>query len=62
MLPSTDAAPSVQLRDPNDDPILADAEATGADVLMTGDRDFLDVAKTITTLAVLTPRQVYERL
>lgn len=56
------ASPIVlKIRDKDDLLILAEAVAGGADVLVTGDRDLLDVAERA-PLAILTPRGLWERL
>jgi putative PIN family toxin of toxin-antitoxin system len=56
------ASPIVlKIRDKDDLPILADAVAGGADVLVTGDRDLLDIIERA-PLPILTPRQLWERL
>lgn len=54
-------SPTLDLRDPSDLPVLAEAVAGGADVLVTGDGDLLDVA-TKAPLPILTPRGFWERL
>jgi uncharacterized protein len=48
-------------RDPNDLPVLGTAVAGRADVLVTGDRDLLDL-KRHGGIPILTPRECYERL
>ena len=49
------------IRDPDDAEVLAEAVAGLADVLVTGDRDLLDVAGTL-PLEVLSPRGFWEKL
>ena len=49
------------IRDPDDAEVLAEAVAGLADVLVTGDRDLLDVASTL-PLEVLSPRGFWEKL
>ena len=49
------------IRDPDDAEVLAEAVAGLADVLVTGDRDPLDVAGTL-PLKVLSPRGFWEKL
>lgn len=49
------------LRDPTDLPVLAEAVAGQADVLVTGDRD-LQAAPRPTPLPILSPREFWERL
>lgn len=51
-----------QLRDPDDEWILAAALEGKADVLITGDRDLLDEANSIPELKILTPRGFWELL
>jgi putative PIN family toxin of toxin-antitoxin system len=48
------------IRDPDDVPVVSFALAVGADVLVTGDRDLLDVASEL-PLAVVLPRAFYGR-
>jgi len=50
----------VSIRDPDDVPIVAFAAAVAADVLITGDRDLLDVASEL-PVEVLSPRAFYDR-
>lgn len=50
----------VAIRDPDDVPIVAFAAAVGADVLITGDRDLLEIASEL-PVAVLSPRGFYDR-
>lgn len=49
----------VAIRDPDDIAIVASASAIVADVLITGDRDLLDVADLL-PLRVISPRQFYD--
>jgi putative PIN family toxin of toxin-antitoxin system len=51
----------VEIRDEGDAIILAEAVAGGAEVLVTGDRDFLDITDTA-PLPILSPRAFWERL
>lgn len=50
----------VPIRDPDDVPIVAFAVAVAAEVLITGDRDLLDIASDL-PLEVLSPREFYDR-
>lgn len=56
-------APSlgIALRDPSDVPVLDQAVAGEAAVLVTGDRDLLDAAD-VAPLRILTPRELWEVL
>jgi len=55
------AAPSdVSLRDEDDRWVLASAVAGGADVLVTGDRDLLDMAPAQVPLKIVDPRGFWE--
>jgi putative PIN family toxin of toxin-antitoxin system len=49
---------SIEIRDPDDVPIVAFAVAIGADLLITGDRDLLDIAEAL-PVRVIAPRQFY---
>ena len=48
------------LRDPKDNPVLSDAIYHNVDVLVTGDKDFLDA--NITQPSVLSPQNLYRKL
>jgi uncharacterized protein len=48
--------PSVKVRDPDDAVVLATAIAAGADVLVTGDRDLLDVRDRVDEIRIVDPR------
>jgi uncharacterized protein len=50
------------ISDPDDAIILASAIAAAAEVLVTGDKDLLVVADDVTAIAILSPRQFWERL
>lgn len=52
---------SVKLRDKSDVAVLAEAIGGGADVLVTGDRDLLDIADSA-PLRIVTPRGFWEQL
>ena len=52
---------SINLRDPSDAPVLAEASKGGADVLVTGDRDLLEI-KSEAPLPILSPRDFWELL
>ena len=53
--------PRVELQDKDDLPILAAAMAAGAAVLVTGDKELLDLGH-IEDLEILSPRQFWEKL
>ena len=55
-LPKIDVA----IRDEDDIEIVAFAAAVGADLLITGDRDLLDVAEHL-PIRVISPRQFYQK-
>lgn len=59
---SPESTPEVEepIRYPDDVPIVAFALEVGADVLISGDRDLLDVASAL-PLQVLSPREFFER-
>jgi predicted HTH domain antitoxin len=48
------------VRDPDDEPIRAAAIAAEADLLVTGDKDLLDVADQVESLRIMTPRAFWE--
>ena len=52
---------SLPIRDPDDRWILASAVAGGADVLVTGDQDLLDIAAKA-PLPILNPRGLWDRV
>lgn len=54
-----DAVPKVPVRDPKDAPILAAAMASGADVLVTGDRDLLEL-ETPVGIRIVSPRGFWQ--
>jgi len=53
--------PRVELQDKDDLPILGAAIAAHAEVLVTGDRELLNLGH-IQSLAIVSPRQFYEKL
>jgi len=61
IVPRPDRPSSVKLRDPDDRWIVASAVAGRADVLVTGDRDLLDVADHL-PIPVLDPRGFWNLL
>jgi len=55
VIPKPRKSPAIKLRDPDDAWVLASALAGRADVLVTGDRDLLSLARDI-PLSILDPR------
>jgi putative PIN family toxin of toxin-antitoxin system len=53
--------PNVELQDKDDVSILAAATAAGADVLVTGDKELLDLGH-FQAMDILSPRQFWEKL
>ena len=65
--PVPDSEPPVEVRDPDDEIVLASAMAAGAEILITGDKDLLDVADEIESLSaeslfIMTPRTFWEEV
>ena len=58
--PTPDSAPEVEIRDPDDRWILAAALNSDADVLVTGDRDLLELQESITDTVIINPRGFWE--
>jgi putative PIN family toxin of toxin-antitoxin system len=54
--PKPISPPSIPVRDENDQWVLASALAAKADVLVTGDKDLLDVANEVCGLTITDPR------
>ncbi|WP_263820602.1 putative toxin-antitoxin system toxin component, PIN family [Salinibacter sp.] len=54
--------PPVEVRDPDDEIVLASAIAAGAEVLITGDKDLLDVAGQVESIRIMTPRTFWEKV
>jgi len=61
IIPRPAIAIEIKLRDPDDKWVLASAIAGGADVLVTGDKDLLDLGRAA-PLPILTPRSFWESL
>ncbi len=55
----TSLAPPVKVRDPDDAVVLAEALAGQADVLVSGDRDLLDLGE-VQGSRILDPRQFWQ--
>jgi predicted nucleic acid-binding protein len=60
-VPPADWQPPVDFPDPDDVPIVGAALASGADLLVTGDRALLALER-IEGLAIVAPRAAYQRL
>ena len=58
---SKQAPLAVSLRDANDEAVLAEAVAGGADILVSGDRDLLQIADAA-PIPILAPRGLWELL
>ncbi|MEW5929650.1 MAG: putative toxin-antitoxin system toxin component, PIN family [Gemmatimonadota bacterium] len=58
--PKPERVGSVHVRDEDDAWVLASALQAGADVLVTGDRDLLDIAGQVTELRIVHPRGFWE--
>jgi putative PIN family toxin of toxin-antitoxin system len=60
--PVPDSDSPVEVRDPDDEVVLASAIAAGAEILVTGDNDLLDVADQVESLRIMTPRTFWEEV
>jgi uncharacterized protein len=54
--PTPDSSEVPSVRDPDDAIVLASARAAGAEVLVTGDKDLLDIREEIEWLQIIDPR------
>jgi putative PIN family toxin of toxin-antitoxin system len=61
VIPRPESPGPIEVRDADDQWVLASALAGGADVLVTGDQDLLDV-RSRSSIPILTPRGFWERL
>ena len=61
VVPSPGGRPQIDVRDPDDVPILAATIEAGVDVLVTGDADLLEVAGE-SPVPIVTPRELWRRL
>lgn len=61
IIPRPDRPLAIKVRDPDDTWVLASAVAGAADVLVTGDKDLLSIAKAA-PLPILNPRAFWESL
>ena len=60
--PVPETGPPVEVRDPDDELVLASAIAADAEILVTGDSDLLDIAGQVEALRVMTPRTFWEEV
>jgi putative PIN family toxin of toxin-antitoxin system len=60
--PVPDSGSPVEVRDPDDEIVLASAIAAEAEILVTGDKDLLDVADQVDALRIMTPRTFWEEV
>lgn len=58
--PKPEAVADLPVRDPDDAWVLASALAAGAEVLVTGDPDLLEIAATVRELRITNPRGFWE--
>ncbi len=58
--PLPDQPSEVQIRDEDDRWVLESALRAKADVLITGDKDLLDISKQVPQLKIVTPREFWE--
>jgi putative PIN family toxin of toxin-antitoxin system len=54
--------PPVEIRDPDDEIVLASAIAAEAEILITGDKNLLHVADQVDALRIMTPRTFWEKV
>jgi len=60
--PSPESDPPVEVRDPDAEIVLASAIAAEAEILITGDRDLLDISGQVESLRIMTPRTFWEEV
>lgn len=60
--PDSVPEPDVPVRDPDDARVLASAMAAKAEILVTGDRDLLELQSDVTRPRILSPRAFWEEL
>jgi uncharacterized protein len=58
--PIPDAPSEVEVRDEDDRWVLESAIRAKADILVTGDKDLLDISKKVPQLRIVTPRKFWE--
>ncbi len=60
VVPIPKSLPSFPLRDETDIPILASAIAAKSEILISGDKDLLDIAHQITPIKICSPREFWK--
>ena len=60
--PIPNSGPPVEVRDPDDEVVLASAISAEAEALVTGDSDLLDIADQVESLQIMTPRTFWEEV
>jgi putative PIN family toxin of toxin-antitoxin system len=60
--PVPDSDSPVEVRDPDDEVVLASAIAAEAEILITGDKDLLDKAGKVESLRIMIPRTFWEKV
>lgn len=60
--PVPDQPSSINVRDEDDKWVLESALRAGAEILITGDKDLLDISDTVSDLKILSPRSFWELL
>ncbi len=58
--PKPETLPEIEIRDPDDAWVLASALSASAEVVVTGDKDLLDIHAEVAGLKILSPRQFWE--
>jgi putative PIN family toxin of toxin-antitoxin system len=58
--PVPDQPSELQVRDEDDRWVLESALRSGAEILITGDKDLLDISEKVTELKIVTPRTFWE--
>lgn len=60
--PAPESGPPVEVRDPDDELVLASAIGGETQILVTGDSDLLDIAGEVEALRIMTPRTFWEEM
>lgn len=58
--PRPERMPQIEVRDPDDAWVLASALAAGAEALVTGDKDLLEIADRVRQIVITSPRGFWE--